>query len=1472
MENRGFEKPDDLEIASLGSLYVGPWDKKYWSCSRGKDRYPYPVGYHAVRILDGNICQMKVCEGLKGPLFVITAVDGSSFSGQTPDIAWENFQKNCPRVKNWNGRRFSNKIDGAEFFGLKNPSIQRLLRELVNMTQRRSLPAPFLYSGSKSTDQIHPQVSDKFPRLAISLEENHNFGKRIQKRNAREDITREARRKICHWGLQSDSKTCILQQIDDLCSLSLDGKITQFSRKHFVSRNEDSENEGIANHYRTSPNGTFSRIMDQKPYDFQCQKETKIFSFANGNENEETSLIMQRQPEAKCHSVLVSENILMGLDCSDSVINKHIVSQQNNCIDANNCRFNTGLHSVNNAIKIKLDRCPDGVNRRNNPTLSVPNDDCGEATALGSFSDAYISDICDTVIGDVAISALDHLNETPTCMKNEIVAVKPLSRASESHSLEVVSKSEFKDLTCRSVPCASEPRFLIPQDVFHSGCNLEDGIYQGVAKDSLPEVGSSGSSGRSFEDDDLNLAGQELAKSMMTFLLPQAVPLLKKTYVRRRSRVKRLEANDPCCNLNDGNSADRNTVNDHLNNIMHQGKPVAGTGTQLPEKTIKKAIDASKTLSQVCLPGDFNSFNLHLEPFSGNRSSNDPMSVIPDSFDNDINSYSASMKEHPCMGFDESEMVPQIDAKGNSLLITDVDEVDELKCFSQNDAYNLEVLAPGTEDALADLMITVVEPAKHVSPVEETNADFIKNTAENSNHLTEDLISMDAACVMQSSFLHFNHESKQNAEDVSFQVLLGKVPSIAENFEQCTPALCTVLDNLVDNEISKEAIESHNTFGSIKEKRITYRPIEVNFGMQEINKAEPMSEKDNHSLPCTPKGVTGGILVDTIEAQRLNLSETILFKNFNNSVGLEMKSNRIPLVAVENYKSSHINYHADSRMLALDEVKTTEPEINLRNIPNRSGFEANWLTADPKASQNQDVDKNVKGTIDMPQANRSPLCFNEDSRDAVNLFSLSGLCSPVQVKARIKEIPEGSKAFAHSQLQPSYKSRSLTENLSFSEKNFVLQPTTNNDGKNPPNDDLYKRSLSDGSLTKRLSWNDGDMELVGCYLHPEPVLSIMLTENGNQLKLSVLCGFPDGNNRHIFMYAISDQKQRRGCPSFLGYTALVLPLVRNQWNRNIPFERSALQLTPDGQSLIFVNSIKVPRCREKNIRCLCSNCVSESSEVTTLEIAQVNFGYVSTMAKLTTGKGVSCMSVCEPNFLVAAEEIGGLHIWVMDLTWSDVLEEFKLPSFDHISPTILELKGLPNYSSLLIGHNGLGDFGIWEISKRVLLAKFSSTGSKIFQIIPISLFNWQMNATFPATLSAEHIMESMLKINCEISLGSSFEDVSIWILISTAPDLETEFEVKRSPAGLWRLALITKNMIIMGNILNPRATAVDASADCGIIGTSDGFLYKFELSSGRKLGNLSSIQCGVSCVALDNKSGALAVAGRDGKLQVFIEP
>ncbi|KAL6983307.1 hypothetical protein U1Q18_016696 [Sarracenia purpurea var. burkii] len=48
---------------------------------------------------------------------MIACIDGQPCSGQTPDIAWENFQKKgCPHIKLWHGKRFSCNIDGVEVY------------------------------------------------------------------------------------------------------------------------------------------------------------------------------------------------------------------------------------------------------------------------------------------------------------------------------------------------------------------------------------------------------------------------------------------------------------------------------------------------------------------------------------------------------------------------------------------------------------------------------------------------------------------------------------------------------------------------------------------------------------------------------------------------------------------------------------------------------------------------------------------------------------------------------------------------------------------------------------------------------------------------------------------------------------------------------------------------------------------------------------------------------------------------------------------------------------------------------------------------------------------------------------------------------------------------------------------------------------------------------------------------------------
>lgn len=119
------------------------------------------------------------------------------------------------------------------------------------------------------------------------------------------------------------------------------------------------------------------------------------------------------------------------------------------------------------------------------------------------------------------------------------------------------------------------------------------------------------------------------------------------------------------------------------------------------------------------------------------------------------------------------------------------------------------------------------------------------------------------------------------------------------------------------------------------------------------------------------------------------------------------------------------------------------------------------------------------------------------------------------------------------------------------------------------------------------------------------------------------------------------------------------------------------------------------------------------------------------------------------------------------------------------------------------------------------------------------------------------------------------KDVAIPLLISgnLDPDLHghrlTDCQV--SKVGWWRQALLVNNTVISETVLDSRAAAVGTSAGHGIIGTCDGYVYMWELSTGIILGNLHYFKgSAVSCIATDDSSsGAFAVAG-DCRLRVYL--
>ncbi|KAL0396900.1 UNVERIFIED_CONTAM: hypothetical protein Scaly_0138400 [Sesamum calycinum] len=403
-------------------------------------------------------------------------------------------------------------------------------------------------------------------------------------------------------------------------------------------------------------------------------------------------------------------------------------------------------------------------------------------------------------------------------------------------------------------------------------------------------------------------------------------------------------------------------------------------------------------------------------------------------------------------------------------------------------------------------------------------------------------------------------------------------------------------------------------------------------------------------------------------------------------------------------------------------------------------------------------------------------------------------------------------------------------------------------------------------------------ELFACYVHPMPVSMVELIGKENEIFICVKCGHSEQENI-LFVYRAPKNGEHMGYPSWIGHVPIALQIPENILGRNICVERSSIQLTPDGESLVLLNSTKVPYCREGKLHCSCPACALDCFEENAVKIVKLRSGYASLVTRLETTQRICCFLVCEPNFLLAAEEGGKLKLWVMNSGWSGQKEDLYLPTFDCVFPSIVDLKRIPKSPNLVIGHNGYGEFGLWDIDKRHPVSRFSSPGMSVLECVPASIFRWQIKGERKTGVLINEIMDATRTWfsgrNENHVFSPKDKDVAIWLLISTVPDPDSQcYQPCGQEANLdrcWRLALLVNNTVIIGSALDGGDAAVTSDSH-GIIGRSDGLVYMWELSTGTKLGNLHSFKgCRVSCITTDtSNSGALAIASGD-QLLVYLQ-
>ncbi|PIN03244.1 hypothetical protein CDL12_24230 [Handroanthus impetiginosus] len=350
----------------------------------------------------------------------------------------------------------------------------------------------------------------------------------------------------------------------------------------------------------------------------------------------------------------------------------------------------------------------------------------------------------------------------------------------------------------------------------------------------------------------------------------------------------------------------------------------------------------------------------------------------------------------------------------------------------------------------------------------------------------------------------------------------------------------------------------------------------------------------------------------------------------------------------------------------------------------------------------------------------------------------------------------------------------------------------------------YKEMNDDSRLkiqqkVKLNSKPQGLLELFTCYVHPMPISMVQLIVKDNEIFVSVKCGYSEHKESTLFVYKALKNGEKMGCPSLIGHVPIALQISKNVLGRDTAVEKSLLQLTPDAQSVVLLNSIRTPY-----------SCASDCFQENAVKIVRLNRGHASLVKRLETTQGVCCLLVCEPRFLLAAEEGGKVKLWIMNSEWSGHEEDWYLPMVDCMFPTIVELKTIPKSASLVVGHNGYGEFCLWDIDKRNLVSRFSSPGMSVLECVPASVFRWQTKVEHKMETIVDEIMDATRMQFSERSqvniVSPENEDVAIWLLISTLSDPDSQYyqpcDQGANTVGCWRLALLINNMVITGSAVD----------------------------------------------------------------------
>lgn len=304
--------------------------------------------------------------------------------------------------------------------------------------------------------------------------------------------------------------------------------------------------------------------------------------------------------------------------------------------------------------------------------------------------------------------------------------------------------------------------------------------------------------------------------------------------------------------------------------------------------------------------------------------------------------------------------------------------------------------------------------------------------------------------------------------------------------------------------------------------------------LEHDNQSEPRV-KGECSFPYKPNRFSSGELLSENHKTRMTLhsqlsskiyvdplSESIIYRNYEKYNSLEMDfGHEIPDID-ETKQASHTGNDVNIRIPVSGNGNTDEELhqlITVDNIPESVHAPYNAaqdLPQNPDVADNTTEDINSSHLID-PLVSNFINCTN----------SVNDFCQPGKGGPWSEELTNA------------------VESMPCSDRDPLLHGNTDIDYKDHSHAQVPQNNLSDDIFSKRddLTLDTRDsLEIIGHYMHPYPVLSVSLASKGDSLQICLLCGLQDSDIRNLFIYIVPIRGCDRGCPSFLGYTSLVLPV------------------------------------------------------------------------------------------------------------------------------------------------------------------------------------------------------------------------------------------------------------------------------------------------------------------------------------------